>query len=192
MEEVAAGREGGRQRLLYCVRDGESVGRLGMPGLVPERSAKVGFSMQREACAHPGRTGRAQRPLQGPDVTRCSPHIDVVPPEDVHGRVELVADEDERVADLVFGGMAHAPELEQLLQLLREAKQAGHCVVDVRGGGGARVWSRGRGGVQGGRGLCCSSDALRQRDSRPRTLTESGVTGLLLRRRQVGAMPVRT
>ena len=56
-------------------------------------------------------------------------------PEHVHGRVELLPDEHERVADLLLLGLAQAPELENVLQLLHEGKQLGDGGVNIRWAG---------------------------------------------------------
>ena len=74
--------------------------------------------------------------------TRNSPHVDAMAPEDVHGCVKLGNDEDKRVATLLLGRLAAAPELEHLLQLLGQAQQARDRAVHIGGRCGARGWAR--------------------------------------------------
>ena len=58
-----------------------------------------------------------------------------MPPQDIDGCVELLADEYERVADLLFLRLAQAPELQDILQLLHESKELRDRSVNVRGTG---------------------------------------------------------
>lgn len=44
-------------------------------------------------------------------------------PENLDGRTELRADEDERVADLLLGCLSKAPEMDELSELLRETEK---------------------------------------------------------------------
>lgn len=52
-------------------------------------------------------------------------------PKHIHGRVELLSDKHERVANLLLLGLAQAPELENVLELLNEGKQLGYRSMDV-------------------------------------------------------------
>lgn len=53
---------------------------------------------------------------------RDSPHVNADAPEGVYSRVELTADEDESITDVLLVCGASSPSREDLLKLLSETK----------------------------------------------------------------------
>ena len=68
---------------------------------------------------------------------RDSPHVNADAPEGMYGRVELTADEDEGIADVLLVCSAGSPPREDLLKLLGETEQSRHSALHL--GLGARV-----------------------------------------------------